>query len=319
MHRAQTVIDPPLRQITRLRAEMGIAAAQLTAGLFPEQPMLGIEYGIVERVCLPDWVREGRVAGPEAPVRTISVRTMAASLGSASESTRRHVNRLRDRGAFAASALGISLAATSEGEALARHYYLGVHDLFVRLIEDMAGTCDIEFEIAGTPAFGAAEIIERAIDTLLLPIDTFRLAGKSRLAFLLWGTLSVIAVRDITYDPVLSRRYASAIPPDDLRKGLSLRRLASALSIPYATVWRQIQALKEAGLVTRLDNDRWTVLTDNLLNDSARDMSRPPSTLLLHKVRELAQLGFDPARAAEYYRLGRPPLADLGPIEPATL
>lgn len=291
---------------------MTVAAAQLTAELFLGQPMLGVEYGLVARVCLPDWIAEGALRRPADPVRAISIRAMAASLGSAPESTRRHVHRLRDLGVFAVSAQGISLATLPVGEAVARRYYLGVHDLFIRLLEDMADTCDVDFAAAEDASFGIGDVIERALDTLLLPIDTFRLKGKSRLAFLLWGALSAVAVRDITYDPGLSRQYADAMPPDALRRGISLRPLAASMSIPYATAWRQIQALKESDLVTRLDKERWTVLTGNLMNERASDASAPPTLRLLGKVRELARMGFDPARAADHYRVGRPALANLG-------
>ena len=150
-----------------------------------------------------------------------------------------------------------------------------------------------------------------------MPIDTYRPPGSSLLAFLLWGALTVVAVRNVTHDPVLSRLYANRIPPDDLRTGTSLRELAAALSIPYATAWRQVQALQAEGMVTRLGGNRWAVLTGNLLGDSVREISAPPSQLLLRKLRELAQLGLDPAHAASHYRQGRPPLADLGPMRNA--
>lgn len=306
-----SAIDPPLRQLTRLRAEMSIAATQLTARLLPDEPMLGVKLGIVAWICLPDWTASGSLVRPAVPIRAITMRKMALSLGSAPETTRRHVKLLIDRGIFASSAQGVSLAATAANEALVRQYYLGVHDLFLRLIEDISATCDVDLPVNKTPGFAIGDIIERALDMLLLPIDTYRPAESSLLSFLLWGALTVVAVRGVTHDPVLSRRYADTIPPDDLRIAISLRELAAALSIPYATAWRQVQALQAKGLVTRLGGNRWTVLTDNLLNASVREISAPPSLLLLRKLRELTRLGLDPARVADHYQLGRPPLADL--------
>ena len=307
-----SIADPPLRQLTRLRAEMGIATAQLTAAMFPDQPLLGVEYGVVARICLPDWTAGRSLARPESPGRAIPVRQMALSLGIATETARRHVNVLRDRGVFAISKHGVSIAATPANEALAMHYYLGVHDRFLRLIEDIMATCDVDFPVGETPAFGAADILERALDILLLPLDTFRLPGTNLLSFLLWAALTVVAVRDVTYDPVLSRRYANAVPPDDLRVGVSLRRLAAAMSVPYATAWRQVQELQEQGLVTRLGGDQWTVLTRTLEGENERGLIESPSLRLLRTVRELALLGLDPARVADHYRLGQPPRAELG-------
>ncbi len=291
---------------------MAISSAQLTAAMFPDQPLLGVEFGVVARMCLADWAQSRSLARPTAPARTISIRQMAFSLGEAPETTRRHVNRLIERGAFVSSAQGVSLATTAENEALVVGYYLGVHDLFLRLIEDMTSTCDLDLYVGEAPAFGIADVIERALDALLQPIDTFRPAGSGRLAFLIWGALTVVAVRKVTHDPVLGRRYANAMPPDELRAAISVRRLAAALSIPYATAWRQVQGLEAKGLVTRLSDDRWTVLTANLQRDSVYAIGRAPSNHLLRMIREIAQLGLDPAAAADHYRLGRPPLADFG-------
>ncbi len=290
---------------------MSIAGAQLTNRFFADDPMLGTEFGIVARICLPDWICGGELARPASPGRTITVRKMAMSLGSPPESTRRHVNILLDRGALALSAQGVTLAATAANEAFMVQYYLGIHDLFLRLIEDMVATCDIDLPIGATPGFGMADIVQRALEILLLPIDTFRLAGNNRMTFMLWGALTMVAVRNVTYDPVLSRLYADAIPPDDVRIGISLRSLAAMVSIPYASAWRYIQALHASGLVTRLGSNQWTVLTANLLSEPARGLSTPPSILVFRKVRELALLGLDPARAAEHYRFGRPMLATL--------
>ncbi len=302
----------PLRQLTRLKSEMHIAAAQMTAGLFPENPFLGMEFGLVARICLPDWTSDGQLARPAAATRAIAVRKMALSLGNSPESTRRHCKRLIERGAFAASPQGVSLAVSKDNESLVLSYYLGVHDRFVRLIEDVEETCDLVLPVSSVRAFEMADVVERALDILLQPVDTFRLAGASRVAHLLWGALAVVAVREVTYDPVLCRRFGHIIPPDEVRTAISLRRLAAALSIPYATAWRQAQLLESQGLATRLGSDRWMVTKANLLARHAQDIGIPPSLLLLPKLRELARMGFDPAEAAAHYRVARPPLADFG-------
>jgi hypothetical protein len=304
--------EPPIRQLTRLRSEMQIATAQLTARLFPDDPFLGMEFGIVARICLPDWAGGATVARPARAARAISVRRMALSLGNSSETTRRHCRQLVERGVFGASPQGVSLAPTEANEALVLSYYLGVHDRFVRLIEDVSETCDLDFPVARGRDFDVADVIERGLDVLLQPVDTFRLLGTNRVAHLLWGALAVVAVRKVTYDPRLCRRFGRSIPPDEVRAAISLRRLAAALAIPYATAWRQAQRLGARGLVTRVGSDRWTVLKGNLIVPHVQEIAIPPTLLMLPKLRELTLLGFDPARAAEYYREGRPPLADFG-------
>lgn len=302
--------DLPLRQITRLRTELAIAAAKLTGEMFPDQPLLGIEWGIAARISLPDWTASGVVAPPRAPTRWITVRRMALSLGNPPETTRRHVHLLVERGALVLSDDGVALAATATNEALAFRYFRKIHDLFIRLIEGIAATTDLDFALGERPAFGVEDVIERALEVLLLPIDQRPL--PNRLSLLLWGALAAAAVQHVTYDPVLARRYAHDIPDDAVREAVPLRRIATLLSVPYATAWRQFQALHRAGLVTRVGADRWTVLTANFTGGGMRDITGLANTHLLRKVRELALLGLDPARAAEHYLAARPAPVDFG-------
>lgn len=289
---------------------MAISAAALTGNMFPDQPMLGIEYGIVARISLPDWCSDGNLVCPPAPVRAITVRRMALSLGSPAETTRRHVRQLLDRGLFASSAEGVSLATTPASADVALRYYHTVHDLFVRMVEHLAETCDLDLPLGPRATVTVGDIVERALEILLLPIDTTR-PLRNRMAFLLWAALTAAAVRGVTFDPVLSRRYAAAIPPDEIRAGVSLRRLAALLSIPYATAWRQLAGLERDGLATRA-GDGWTVLTANLVNPAVSHASSGPSLHLYRKVRELTLMGLDPGRAAHLYVGTRPPLADFG-------
>jgi hypothetical protein len=306
--------DPPLRQLTRLRTEASIATAKMAAGLFGENSIPGGEFAAVARICLRDWAQGSALARPAVAKRKLSVRKLSNSLGAPRETTRRQCTELIDRGIFAAAPQGVFLALTEANEALVLRYYDAVHDWLVRLIEDAHSTCDIAWPVAERASFGVADVIERSLDMLLQPVDTFRLPGMSRLAHLLWGALAAVAVRGVTFDPVLSRRYANAIPPDALRAGISLRRLSAAMRIPYATAWRQMQMLEEKGFATRLANDRWAVLESNLSRQPVRDIATTPSTLLLPRLRELAALGLNPARAADHYRVGRPALIDFGDV-----
>lgn len=291
---------------------MGLAGARLTAKLFPGQSKLGIEFGIVARVCLPDWIRDGELVRPARPQRAISIRRIGLSLGASLETTRRHVGVLVELGAVVSGPAGVQLAASAENEALVRGYYLGNHDLFVALAESVADTCDVEMIVGPCRCFDLKDVIERALDTLLLPVDTFRPAGWNLTAFLHWAALTAAAVRNVTFDPVLSRRFANSIPPDSLRSSLSLRNLADAFEMPYSTVWRHVQALERNHFVTRVGSDRWTVLTRNLLESTVVDLGTSPSTLLYNKLRELALAGFDARKAEGHFRIGRPAIVDLG-------
>lgn len=290
---------------------MAIAAARLTGELFCDEPALGVEYGVVARVCLPDWTAGGVLAPPREMARAITVRRIAASLGTAPETTRRHVHLLLRQGAFVASAEGVSLAPDGPGAAIALRYFGEIHDLFIRLIEDVAVTCDLDLPTAATPAFGAGDVIGRALEVLLLHIDLLQ-ETKWRMTFLIWAAITAAAVRGVTYDPVLARLYARAIPPDAVREGVSLRRVAALLGIPYATAWRRLRDLAARGLVTRLGSDGWTVSATNLHDAAVPDSDRP-SLLAYRKIRELALAGLDPAHAAALYLHARPEPVAFGP------
>ncbi len=302
----------PVRQLNRLRTEMEMSSIQRWHRLFPATPKTGVEYAIIARVCLPDWIRDGELAPPATPTRAITIRKIAASLGTPPESTRRRVGAMLDCGMLTASAQGVSLAATPDAAQRTMDYFTGIHDLFLRTVEDIPLTCDVDLPVGATSAFEAGDLISRALDTLLVAIDTYPLGNIDWVEMMMWAALSAVATRKVTYDPVLARRFGDAIPADEHRLGISLRKLAGALNIPYATAWRHIQTLDQAGLVTRLDEQHWTILTANLMQDSVRDTLAPPAHFMLRRVRELTRLGLDPAQATRLYKQGRPALADFG-------
>lgn len=305
--------DLPLMQLSRLRGEHFFASSRHNSALFHEDPSLAVEFGVVARVCLPDWIRGNAMARPVAATRAISMRKIAESLNASAETTRRHVFALRDLGAVTIAESGVAVAATADNEARAWSYYLGMHDAFVRLIADMHATCDLTIAVSDTVTFTRQEVVGQALDMLLLQIDTYRPADVHSVALYLWGALCGVAVRGITFDPVLSRRYAHTLPPDELRAGISLRKLAAALSIPYATAWRAAKLLDARGLATRLSAGRWTVLTHSLAGGTVESVREPQGMSMVRRMRELAAMGFDPARAGDYYAVGKPLRADFGP------
>lgn len=314
MIRATT--DLPVRQLTRLRSEMHIAVAQHTGRMFPDRFVLGIEYGAVARYCLRDWVQDGAVGPPTTATRAIAVHKLALSLGQPTESVRRRVGLLRDRGALTASAEGVSLPVAGEGVATATRYLTAVHDQYLRLMDGVSATCDLDLPsggpaMAGSAMAGPADVIERALDMLLMPIDTYRPAAMPPVGLLLWAALTVVANRRVTFDPALARQHADALAPDDLRASISLRRVAAALAVPYTTALRHMDDQRARGLVTRVDEHRWTVLTANQ-HGAMLDIAATPSRIFVGRLRELARMGLTPTLAGDRYLDGRPPLADFG-------
>lgn len=301
----------PIRQLSRLRSELSLMSNRLGVDLLPNERARLIEVGVVARTCLPDWVRGDDLRRPDSVGRVITIRQIALSRGAPRETIRRSVNRLIELGILAATPAGVALAATSTGEAFVRRYLLSVHDMLLRLVEDLAATSDIDLPVAPVATFTVGDVIARGLDSLLAPIDTFTMPTLSTVAFFLWAALSSVAVRRVTYDRALSRRFALEVPTDAHRRSVSLNRLAAALSLPYATAWRAAQQLLDERLVTRLPDDRLIITAADMNDDRVRDIGVAPSALVLRKVRELALLGLDSARAGGLYRIGRPEIVPI--------
>jgi DNA-binding Lrp family transcriptional regulator len=98
--------------------------------------------------------------------------------------------------------------------------------------------------------------IGRASLTFLLDLIAMGRAGGADIVDPLIITLVLdVNVSAISQDPELQRRYACVgdIPPDDLRRPISISATAASLRLPYETVRRRIAKLAKRGLceVTR--------------------------------------------------------------------
>jgi hypothetical protein len=84
-------------------------------------------------------------------------------------------------------------------------------------------------------------------------LDLVKLGGFGRdvIDGLLMAAISQANVSQITRSPELQRAYATLdqVPPDDLRRPVSISALANSLRIPFETARRRIAALIELGVV----------------------------------------------------------------------
>jgi hypothetical protein len=84
-------------------------------------------------------------------------------------------------------------------------------------------------------------------------LDLVKLGGYGRdiVDGLLIGAISQANVAQITRSPELQRRYATldAVPPDELRRPVSINAVAASLHIPFETARRRVAQLTEAGVV----------------------------------------------------------------------
>jgi DNA-binding Lrp family transcriptional regulator len=87
-------------------------------------------------------------------------------------------------------------------------------------------------------------------------LDLVKLGGFGRdvVDGLLLAAISQANVAQITRSPELQRRYATLddVPPDHLRRPVSVNAIATSLHIPFETVRRRVASLTDAGVVKAL-------------------------------------------------------------------
>jgi hypothetical protein len=84
-------------------------------------------------------------------------------------------------------------------------------------------------------------------------LDLVKLGGFGRdvIDGLLMAAISQANVAQITRSPELQRAYATLdqVPPDEMRRPVSISAIANSLRIPFETARRRIAALTELGVI----------------------------------------------------------------------
>jgi hypothetical protein len=80
---------------------------------------------------------------------------------------------------------------------------------------------------------------------------------RSLLQVILFLTILRANISTLDADPEASRQFAAlqAIPPDELRRPISISALAASLAIPYETARRQVHTLIDLGLCERVGDE----------------------------------------------------------------
>lgn len=176
----------------------------------------------------------------------------------------------------------------------------------MRLIAEIDETCDLTFDGTKHPpgAVGVLEVVDRSLDVALAPLSTEGSLVHDFVGMLVWITVGAANIRHVTYDPVLARRYAVESSPDTLRRPTSLHAIASAIGLPYATVWRKARALEAAGLLAKHEGG-WIILTAHLRAGNVEASVRSTTNYILRKIRELVRLGLRADRLDGVWLNGR--------------
>lgn len=235
-----------------------------------------------------------RACGPFDPApggkRPVSINALAASLGRPFETTRRHANALIDDGLIARSSAGLSVTPEAMAEPRVAQLTDRCHDAMVRLIEELHdGGYALPSTTPGTRYDDRAGV-GIALDLMLAAFESHgrREENFTRLALLL-------AVERAERKAVAEASGKAAIPV------IRTSTAAHMLNLPYATASRNIDALVEAGLLTRAGTGLRSVESDGAAEARAALANRARQL-----VGRLAQIGFPIDRPAIAYIHGSP-------------
>lgn len=247
---------PPKRQVLRLSSAYFLDAMQrimvlLDLGLGPALVFLQISW---------ENFKSHPGVGLDAP-EPVSIYAVAKALNVPYETVRRHINALVGARACERGPGGVVIA----------------HDFYERpVVQAAMDTTRTETAayVAAMAQAGAAPATPSPATQLSRRVGLFateHLINCARIArtALSLDSLSALVFLEIvrqntwhlTQDPVQAARFASAeaIPPDDLRKGVSTYAVARRLRLPYETARRQVAKLDARGYLERGSNTKHVV------------------------------------------------------------
>ena len=259
-----------VRIVTRLSSEYVLRAFQLLIDAFGDiRAGLLVQVINTANIAALAHTDEGRrAAGPDGVFpdearRPISIARLADSAGLPFESARRIVHRLIDAGICIRVEGGVIVPrVTAERPSVVRAATANVgyvrrfmHDLQAVGLDagvlparsHTAEVADPEAAVAGIAAALSTEYILRALQLLT---DTY---GDVR-AGIVAQTIVTANTAHLDVRLGAGRRYAGIeeTPPDEVRRPISVARLAESLGFPYETMRQHVRRLTDAGVCVRL-------------------------------------------------------------------
>jgi DNA-binding transcriptional ArsR family regulator len=295
------------RQLSRLGARFLLRAARIVAMTIDRDLITSlVALGIVRANLAPIFTdpelatlyAAADAIPPDSLRRPVSIYAVAKSTGIPYETVRRHVRKLQRDGLCLAVEGGVILpAATIDGPGYQR-----------ALVETWEALTQLVVDAAVTGLHGCAEIRMDVPDTrreALRQTMTFFLDSLEHSARALeLETLSVLILRYVANanivhlitDLELGRQYAGldSVPPDELRRPVSVYAVGKALLIPYETVRRHAKLLIERGYLDRR--------ADGGMIMPARVLERPEFTQGMSDFADMTQAFMDGLAA-----IGLPP------------
>lgn len=303
----------PARLIGRIAAEMAIDCMIATRRAHFDVFSGGATYDRV--VLFLALMRHAAcpLAGARTKARAMSISGLAASLNQPFETLRRHVQRLALAGLAIRSSDGVTIPESACESPVMLALAHRIHDVMVAMIDDLV-RLGVPMPDSRSVETRPAETLHAALDMILYLSERTRPVYGTSLSAMALNTIVAANVRAITYDPVLARQYGriDAIPPDHLRRPITVAALARALTLPHSTVAREVRRLKDAGLV-RIGADGVIVDRNALAITVLSDSNRAATVRAVQLAQRLRNGGFDFANPARHYFGGqRPPMTRYG-------
>lgn len=216
---------------------------------------LGLELGQTLAFLTIKWANVEELTGSWEPRRPITVFAVAQKLKLPYETARRHVGALIDAELCLRTPHGVQVRPDIydvPGVEAILDQVTEVTRLYVRALAD-AGVPMPQEDIGGghDPRRRAPQ---KAIHHFLeLAGISHAILGLDIIDTLLFVSVIKANTWRLTADPEAARVYAAldTVPPDDLRKPITVYAVAKQLALPYDTASRHAKKLLAAGLVTR--------------------------------------------------------------------
>ncbi len=230
----------PKRAMSRLLTELQQGYAQqhiMTLGL-------PIERGPI----LTAVIRDGARRRSGSVHRAISINALSASLGRSFETVRRNIHALARDGLVTQSGEGV--AATDDPRIAALEAALLA--LGRRLLD---GLVEVGTPLGFDPARVPDDACRLAAMDLYLSFAEFHANPQFRdwEEATVVGCVLILGVGRVIADVELSRHYAATntVPPQSVRRPVTVRMVAAHLGISHTTAWRRLQIAERNGILVK--------------------------------------------------------------------
>ncbi len=261
---------------------------------------------LIARCCLLDWVHGEVLKSPARPTIFASVNSLAASLGRSYETVRGQVQALIEEGLCVTDPRGVTLSAAPDASPRIIDFFAATHDVFLRFSRDIARWVDLPVRTGGDGA-RLARVLKPALDVQLAPFEILRTVFADWTTQMVFAVVAGACVRHITINPVLSAKYADDLPPDEVRRPVTVATLQTVTGLPYSTLSRHVRRLQADDRLVRKDKG-WIVGADYLQAPGIQQGTRAAAAFYCRRVSE-ALSGLE--GSGETYLRARPALVSL--------